>query len=77
TKVGYGSVHIVDPALGETKLPLAQALTHITGYALELNPDIGFTRAGQADRIRLRDYLEGLTGIRKSLAIGIAGGVAA
>ncbi|WP_334045360.1 peptidase domain-containing ABC transporter [Burkholderia cepacia] len=77
TKVGYGSVHIVDPALGETKLPLAQALTHITGYALELNPDIGFTRAGRADRIRLRDYLEGLTGIRKSLAIGIAGGVAA
>ena len=47
TKVGYGSVHIVDPALGETKLPLAQALTHITGYALELNPDIGFTRAGR------------------------------
>ncbi|PCE28730.1 ABC transporter permease [Paraburkholderia acidicola] len=77
TKVGYGSVHIIDPALGEMKLPLAQALTNITGYALELNPDIGFTHTGASDRIHLRDYLAGLTGIRKSLLIGVAGGVAA
>lgn len=77
TKVGYGTVHIIDPALGETRLPLTQALTHITGYALELNPDIGFKHAGPGDRIRLRDYLVGLTGIRKSILLGVAGGVAA
>ncbi|CAJ3859917.1 peptidase [Burkholderia pseudomallei] len=77
TKVCYGSVHIVDPALGETKLPLAQALTQITGYALELNPDIGFKHVGTSDKIRLGDYLVGLTGIRKSILLGVAGGIAA
>ncbi|KVE39949.1 peptidase domain-containing ABC transporter [Burkholderia sp. TSV86] len=76
TKVGYGNVHIVDPALGETKMPLAQALSQITGYALELNPDIGFKHSDTTDRIRLRDYLNGLTGIRKSLLIGVGAGIA-
>ncbi|MGN4070982.1 peptidase domain-containing ABC transporter [Burkholderia gladioli] len=77
TKVGYGSVHIVDPALGETKLPLAQALTHMTGYALEFNPDIGFIHQGHEDRIHLRDYLTGLTGIRKSVLLGMVTGIVA
>src|SRR5258706_1148972 len=57
-----------DPAFGIRRLSLAEASKHFTGIALELSPTVDFRRADEPRRIRLRDLMGRVDGLRRSLA---------
>lgn len=52
-KVGRGNITILDPAVGERKLSLAEVSRHFTGVALELTPNADFKPADQRQRVAL------------------------
>jgi ATP-binding cassette, subfamily B, bacterial CvaB/MchF/RaxB len=64
---GRGAV-IHDPALGVRRLPLAEVSRHFTGIALELTPTSTFVAADERRRVRLRDLLGPVGGLKRSLA---------
>ena len=57
-----------DPAFGVRRLTLAQVSKHFTGIALELTPTSEFKPVDDRRRVRLRDLLGPVTGLRRSLA---------
>ena len=57
-----------DPAFGIRRLSLAEASKHFTGIALELSPTVEFRPADERRRIRLRDLMGRVDGLRRSLA---------
>src|SRR5258706_11278656 len=57
-----------DPAFGIRRLSLAEASKHFTGIALELSPTVEFRPADEPRRIRLRDLMGRVDGLRRSLA---------
>ncbi|HSW84497.1 MAG TPA: peptidase domain-containing ABC transporter, partial [Usitatibacter sp.] len=57
-----------DPAFGVRRLTHAQLSKHFTGIALELTPTNEFKPLDDRRRIRLRDLLGAVTGLRRSLA---------
>jgi len=57
-----------DPAFGVRRLTLAQVSKHFTGIALELTPTSEFRPVDDRRRVRLRDLLGPVTGLRRSLA---------
>ena len=57
-----------DPAFGVRRLTHAQVSRHFTGIALELTPTNEFKPLDDRRRIRLRDLLGPVTGLRRSLA---------
>jgi ATP-binding cassette subfamily B protein RaxB len=57
-----------DPAFGVRRLTHAQLSKHFTGIALELTPTNEFKALDDRRRIRLRDLLGTVTGLRRSLA---------
>jgi ATP-binding cassette subfamily B protein RaxB len=59
---------IHDPAFGVRRLTHAQVSKHFTGIALELTPTSGFTPVEDRRRMRLRDLLGPVSGLRRSLA---------
>jgi len=59
---------IHDPAFGVRRLTHAQVSKHFTGIALELTPTSGFTPVEDRRRVRLRDLLGPVSGLRRSLA---------
>ena len=59
---------IHDPAFGVRRLTLAQVSTHFTGIALELSPTREFRPADDRRRVRLRDLLGPVVGLKRSLA---------
>jgi ATP-binding cassette subfamily B protein RaxB len=59
---------IHDPAFGTRRLTLAEVSKHFTGVALELSPTAQFRPEDERRRIRLRDLMGRVSGLRRSLA---------
>jgi len=57
-----------DPAFGVRKLANHEVSRHFTGIALELSPMAGFTAADDRRRVRLRDLMGPVAGLKRSLA---------
>ncbi|WP_295952886.1 peptidase domain-containing ABC transporter [Rhodoferax sp.] len=68
TKVGRDHVRILDPAVGERKLPLAEVSKHFTGVALELTLNAQFVAAKAAPRVGLDALTGRVLGLKRSLA---------
>jgi ATP-binding cassette subfamily B protein RaxB len=66
-RVRGARVTILDPAVGERTLLLAQVSKHFTGVALELEPTAEFKPADVRRRVRLRDLTGRVVGLRRSL----------
>ena len=65
---------IHDPAHGRRRIPLAELSRHFTGVALELRPGADFAPAPPAPRLRWRQLLGRITGLKRSLIqiVGLA-----
>jgi ATP-binding cassette subfamily B protein RaxB len=59
---------IHDPAVGLRRLNTAEVSKHFTGIALELSPTADFRAADDRRRVRLRDLLGPVTGLKRALA---------
>ena len=59
---------IHDPAFGVKRLSLAEVSKHFTGIALELLPTADFAPLDERRRVRLRDLMGPVTGLRRALA---------
>ncbi len=59
---------IHDPAFGVRRLALAEVSRHFTGIALELSPTAQFAPADERRKVRLKDLMGTVTGLRRSLA---------
>lgn len=66
-KVGRGHITILDPAVGERRLPLAEVSRHFTGVALELTPNADFKPADQHQRVALSALTGKVLGLKRSL----------
>lgn len=64
---GRGAV-VHDPAFGVRRLTLAEISKHFTGIALELSPTSEFHPADERRRVRLRDLLGPVVGLKRSLS---------
>lgn len=68
---------IHDPAIGERQLTLSEVSASFTGIAVELWPDDGFKPQVQVQRVRFRDLIGKISGLKSSfiqvlvLALGI------
>lgn len=67
-KARGNKVTILDPAVGERKLSLAEVSQHFTGVALEPSPGADFKPADERRRIRLSDLWGKVVGLRGSIA---------
>ncbi len=59
---------IHDPAFGVRRLSMAEVSKHFTGVALELSPTSEFRQADERRRVRLRDLMGPVVGLRRSLS---------
>jgi ATP-binding cassette subfamily B protein RaxB len=66
-KVGRGHITILDPAVGERRLPLAEVSRHFTGVALELTPNADFKPSDQRQRVALSAFTGKVLGLKRSL----------
>lgn len=66
-KVGRGTITVLDPAVGERKLPLSEVSRHFTGVALELTPNADFKVADQRQRVALSALTGKVLGLKRSL----------
>lgn len=66
-KVGRSHITILDPAVGERRLPLAEVSKHFTGVALELSPNAEFKPADQRQRVALSALTGKVLGLKRSL----------
>lgn len=66
-KVGMRHITILDPAVGERRLPLAEVSKHFTGVALELSPNAEFKPADQRQRVALSALTGKVLGLKRSL----------
>ncbi|MDP2369879.1 peptidase domain-containing ABC transporter [Rhodoferax sp.] len=66
-KVGRGNITILDPAVGERRLPMAEVSRHFTGVALELTPNADFKPADQHQRVALSALTGKVLGLKRSL----------
>ena len=57
-----------DPAGGARRLTMAEVSRHFTGIALELSPTAQFEPIDERRRIRLRDLMGSVVGLRRSMA---------
>lgn len=57
---------IFDPARGERRLTLPEVSRHFTGVALELTPTTTFQKTVAPERIRLRDLIGNVVGLKRS-----------
>jgi len=67
-KVSRGKAVILDPAVGERRLALAEVSRHFTGVALELTPNAEFKSQAPAPRVSLRALTGRVLGLKRSLA---------
>lgn len=63
------SVRIIDPAVGERTLSMADCSKHFTGIALEIRPSPDFTVKPAPQRLGLRDFLSSSPGLLRALGI--------
>ncbi len=66
-KVGRGHITILDPAVGERKLPMSEVSRHFTGVALELTPNADFKPVDQRQRVSLSALTGKVLGLKRSL----------
>ena len=66
-KVGRHSITVLDPAVGERRLPFAEVSRHFTGVALELTPNADFKPADQRQRVAWSALTGKVLGLRRSL----------
>jgi ATP-binding cassette subfamily B protein RaxB len=66
-KVAGQKATVLDPAIGERKLSLAEVSRHFTGVALELKPSTEFRTRVSAARLRLRVLTGKVAGLKLSL----------
>ena len=66
-KVGRGGITILDPAVGERALPLAEVSIHFTGVALELGPNANFKAVDTRQRVALSALTGKVLGLKRSL----------
>ena len=59
---------IHDPAFGVRRLSMAEVSKHFTGIALELSPTSEFHPVDERRRVRIRDLLGPVVGLKRSLA---------
>ena len=64
---GRGAV-IHDPAFGVRRMAMGEVSKHFTGIALELTPTARFKPVDERRKIRLRDLMGRVDGLRRSLA---------
>ncbi len=67
TKVSGKKITILDPAVGKRVMTLADASPHFTGVALELTPTAAFKPADLRRKIRLRDLVGRIFGLKRAL----------
>ncbi|OYT88723.1 MAG: hypothetical protein CFE43_21000 [Burkholderiales bacterium PBB3] len=66
-KVGRGHITILDPAVGERKLAMAEVSEHFTGVALELMPNTDFKPLDERKRVALSALTGKVLGLKRSL----------
>jgi ATP-binding cassette subfamily B protein RaxB len=66
-KAGRRHITILDPAVGERKVPMAEVSVHFTGVALELVPNADFVPADMRKRVELSDLSGKILGFKHSL----------
>lgn len=66
-KSGANQITILDPAVGERRLPIAEVSKHFTGVALELSPNADFKPADQRQRVALSALTGKVLGLKHSL----------
>ena len=67
TKVSGGKLTILDPAVGKRVITIAEASDHFTGVALELTPTSAFKPADLRRKVRLRDLVGKIFGLKRAL----------
>jgi ATP-binding cassette subfamily B protein RaxB len=60
-------VTVLDPAVGERRLPMSEVSSAFTGVALELTPTAAFKPADERKRIQLRELIGPISGLRRVL----------
>jgi ATP-binding cassette subfamily B protein RaxB len=66
-RVNRRAAIVLDPAVGERRLPLARVSHHFTGVALELFPNAAFQPADQRQRLKLSQLTGRVRGLARSL----------
>lgn len=64
---GGNTITILDPAVGERKMPLAEVSRHFTGVALELSPNADFKPEDARQRVALSALTGKVLGLKRSL----------
>jgi ATP-binding cassette, subfamily B, bacterial CvaB/MchF/RaxB len=64
---GKRMVSLLDPAVGERRMPLSEVSRHFTGVALELTPSADFVAKDERKKIAIRDLTGRVTGVRRAL----------
>ncbi len=67
TRIEGDKAVIHDPSIGKRKLTLQELGQSFTGVALELTPGTEFTPRQEKTRVRLRDLMGHISGLRRSL----------
>lgn len=67
-KISGQHVTILDPACGSRVLNLSEVSRHFTGVALELSPNAAFTPVAARPRIRLKDLIGHVVGLKRALS---------
>lgn len=66
-KVGKGHITVLDPGVGERKLPMVEVSRHFTGVALELTPNADFRPVDARKRVALSALTGKVLGLKRSL----------
>ena len=66
-KAGRRHITILDPAVGERRVPMAEVSAHFTGVALELVPNADFVPPDMRKRVELSDLSGKIYGFKHSL----------
>jgi ATP-binding cassette, subfamily B, bacterial CvaB/MchF/RaxB len=67
TKVSASGITILDPAVGKRVIPFAEVSKKFTGVALEVTPTSEFKPADLRRKVRLRDLIGKVFGLRRAL----------
>jgi ATP-binding cassette, subfamily B, bacterial CvaB/MchF/RaxB len=67
TKVSRGKLTLLDPAVGKRVVTIAEASDHFTGVALEVTPTAEFKPADLRRKVRVRDLVGKIFGLKRAL----------
>jgi ATP-binding cassette, subfamily B, bacterial CvaB/MchF/RaxB len=67
TRVRGNKITLLDPAVGKRVMTLAEASAHFTGVALEVTPTAEFRPADLRRKVRLRDLIGKVFGLKRAL----------